>query len=334
MLETRLAPALTFTVNTLADTPDARPGDGFARDANGNTSLRAAITEGNEWPGQAITIKFQTGLTGTITLGSALDDLDNNFTITGPAAQGITLARSGSAPAFRIFYSRSNTTSSISNLSITGGSLNTGEGGAIRNDGTLTVSACKIYSNTAPNGGGISNEGGTLTVSDCEVYQNTATFNGGGLYSGSGTLNVTSASKVYSNKADLGAGIYNYPGATCSITISSQIYSNTATDSGGGIYNKGTLTMSGGSISANGATNNGGGIDNTGSGTATFTNVSFTGNGADKGGGFYVDGGSITFNTCTISGNLARIGPGGAWKAPGSYTANNCNIADAIVQDT
>ena len=37
----------TFTVNTTADTMDANPGDGIAADADGNTSLRAAVMEAN-----------------------------------------------------------------------------------------------------------------------------------------------------------------------------------------------------------------------------------------------------------------------------------------------
>ena len=37
----------TFNVNTTNDTADANPGDGLARDASGNTSLRAAIMEAN-----------------------------------------------------------------------------------------------------------------------------------------------------------------------------------------------------------------------------------------------------------------------------------------------
>ena len=37
------ANAATFTVNTTNDTVDANPGDGIAADANGRTTLRAAV---------------------------------------------------------------------------------------------------------------------------------------------------------------------------------------------------------------------------------------------------------------------------------------------------
>ena len=36
-----------FVVTTTADTVDATPGDGVAEDAEGNTSLRAAVMEAN-----------------------------------------------------------------------------------------------------------------------------------------------------------------------------------------------------------------------------------------------------------------------------------------------
>ncbi|MFI3228836.1 MAG: InlB B-repeat-containing protein [Bacillota bacterium] len=76
---------------------------------------------------------------------------------------------------------------------------------------------------------------------------------------------------------------------------------------GGGIYNDGTLTMSGGSISGNNATN-GGGIYN--AGTLTLENVTISGNIASSGGGVYSGIESIlnmydsiiTYNTAKASG--------------------------------
>ncbi|MCD4750244.1 MAG: CSLREA domain-containing protein, partial [Thermoanaerobaculales bacterium] len=43
--------AVEFTVDTLVDTPDLDPGDGFCQDNQGNCSLRAAIEETNIWGG-------------------------------------------------------------------------------------------------------------------------------------------------------------------------------------------------------------------------------------------------------------------------------------------
>ena len=53
-LSARSAQALTFTVNTAADTHDASLGDGRCRDSNAKCSLRAAIEENNRLSGNAI----------------------------------------------------------------------------------------------------------------------------------------------------------------------------------------------------------------------------------------------------------------------------------------
>ena len=48
LLEDRSLPA-TFVVNSVLDTVDANPGDMVAADASGNTTLRAAIMEANQF---------------------------------------------------------------------------------------------------------------------------------------------------------------------------------------------------------------------------------------------------------------------------------------------
>lgn len=57
------ARASSFTVNSLLDTSDANPGDGFCDDGAGNCTLRAAIQEANSFPGADV-ITFS--VTGTI----------------------------------------------------------------------------------------------------------------------------------------------------------------------------------------------------------------------------------------------------------------------------
>src|SRR5574341_1748137 len=59
---TRAARAATFTVNSVADLPDAVPGNAACETANGDgvCSLRAAVQEANAFPG-ADTINLATG---------------------------------------------------------------------------------------------------------------------------------------------------------------------------------------------------------------------------------------------------------------------------------
>src|SRR3954453_14375652 len=69
-----------FGVNTLVDTGDVHPGDGLARDANGLTSLRAAVMEANALAGHD-TVNLPAGTyaltrVGANENGAATGDLD------------------------------------------------------------------------------------------------------------------------------------------------------------------------------------------------------------------------------------------------------------------
>src|SRR5262245_42546904 len=101
-LEDRAVPAITFNVNTLADTGDKMIGDGNALDAQGNTSLRAALEEGENLGDLNVTVNLA-GVSGTIFLGTVLPDLTKNYTISGPGSINLIIARAGGAPDFRFF---------------------------------------------------------------------------------------------------------------------------------------------------------------------------------------------------------------------------------------
>ena len=170
-------------------------------------------------------------------------------------------------------------------------------GGAIENNGTLTVTKTTISGNQCDYlGGGIDNAG-VLVVSDSAVSANQAGTNivtpfpfyptGGGIYNdGRGAVTVRRTT-ISRNSAYLGEGIYNAGTLTvCGSTISRSRAG--AGYSGGGIDNTGTLTVSRTTISRNSATT-GGGIDNTGTLTVSHTTISR--NSATTGGGLY-NGGS------------------------------------------
>src|SRR5207244_3188877 len=120
-----------------------------------------------------------------------------------------------------------------------------------------------------------------------------------------------------------GGGISNQSGATCNISDSTQITFNktlAGNSQGGGVWNAGTFTMTGGSLSNNNAgdagmmvyTGLGGGIYNGGdNATATLSSVTLAQNNASTGGGFYLDSGSLQANQCYFDRNTADIGDGG-----------------------
>lgn len=135
--------AVTFTVNSLLDTPDVTPGDGTCANANGACTLRAAIQEANSFLGDD-TINISTA--GTINLTGALPILSSNITINGPGS-GLLTVRRDTGGNYRIFQSSG--TSSISGLTITNG---------------RTPDA--VTEDVAPFGGGIWQTGGSLTLRD------------------------------------------------------------------------------------------------------------------------------------------------------------------------
>jgi hypothetical protein len=155
----------------------------------------------------------------------------------------------------------------------------TGEGGGVRNRGTLTVSGSAIISNIAHWGGGIRNEG-RLTVSAASIGGNTATA---------------------------GGGIDNVESATLTdVTVDG----NTAEQDGGGIGNArrdsgdplggGSVTLAGVTVSGNSATTGGGGIA-IGRGSADLTNSTVS---ANTGGGIIAgEASGMTISSSTISGN-------------------------------
>ena len=105
------------------------------------------------------------------------------------------------------------------------------DGGGIDNIGG-SVTNCTVYDNTAQDGGGIWNNYGSIT--NCIIYGNTATDSGGGVVNNDflGSDSITNC-MVIANTAHYGGGICNYSGSVTNCTV----YNNIASVSGGGIYN-------------------------------------------------------------------------------------------------
>ena len=250
----------TLTVTTNAD--------------SGLGSLRAEIAAAKSGD----TVVFSAGLDGyTINLTSRELNITKNLTIQGPGANLLTIS---SGPYYvnktRIFEVDSATVT-LSGLRIINGgghasiygdySYDGWGGGILNRDGTLRVSGCTLYNNSAVYGGGIYNAG-TLTVSSCGMFSNSAENDGGGILNDYGTATVS--------------------GCTLS--------GNSAVSGGGGIYNYGTATVSGCTLSGNTAYS-GGGIDNAGSQLELMvSNSIFSSNTSDNINGPYTDGGGNAFH--------------------------------------
>ncbi|MDO4582538.1 MAG: right-handed parallel beta-helix repeat-containing protein [Planctomycetia bacterium] len=98
-------------------------------------------------------------------------------------------------------------TVNLGGLTLTGGTIDS-SGGAIHNQGTLTVMNSTIEGNSASTGGGIYNLG-TLTVINSTIAGNSASF-GGGIYNSNGGTMTVKNSTIAGNSAEFnGGGIYD-----------------------------------------------------------------------------------------------------------------------------
>jgi hypothetical protein len=203
-----------------------------------------------------------------------------------------------------------------------------GSGGGIRNQDTLTLIDSIVQGLEATDGGGgIANQG-TLTLINSDVNANGASF-GGGISNG-GTLTVTS-SAINGNGAGGGdgGGIHNSGKAT---VTNSRIAGNQGPRSGAGIVNLGTLELTGTTVEFNGLGCSGacltfvpgGGILNRGRLSVTKSTIS-----SNHGTGIVnAEFGELLLNNSTVSSNQADgVDPGAGINNLGTAFLLNATIA-------
>ncbi|MFI5459371.1 MAG: choice-of-anchor Q domain-containing protein [Isosphaerales bacterium] len=265
----------------------------------------------------------------TITLSSTLElfEEDGLEVIQGPGANALTVSGNHTVNVFSV---DGNTAATISGLTISGGTDSNAflggaaGGGGIFNNGTLTVRACVVSGNSAPNsanGGGIMNQN-ILTVADSKIEGNNGAINGGGILND--WVMTVSDSEIDSNSADYpggggeGGGIFNVVGVAT--IIDSTIAGNTGGAFGGGVGNAGaSLRVIGSVIADNSAgtagtpAGSGGGLY--ASGSMQITDSTIANNTANVGGGIFVNSGALMITDSTIAGNTATS-PLPSWLPP------------------
>ncbi|MBP2044999.1 beta strand repeat-containing protein [Methanobacterium aggregans] len=245
-------------------------------------------------------------------------NINQNMTITGENQDNTII--NGQQSGNSIFYVGPGITVTITNLTLRNSTAF--NGGAIYNQGNLTVTNCTLTGNTATNyGGAIYNEG-SLTVTNSTLTGNTAS-NGGAITNMNGNLTVTSTI-INNNVANDGGAISNYGNLT---VTNSLINNNSAASYGGAIENYGTLTLTKSTLTGNSASSSGGAIFNAMMGTSTVTNCTLTGNSASFTGGAIFNGGgsSVTVTNSTLTGNTAT-NYGGAIYTYGDVRVTNCTL--------
>src|SRR3990172_9066814 len=160
-------------------------------------------------------------------------------------------------------------------------------------------------------------EAGSATLIDRIVLKNpgdyklTRTDNGREDSSSTGDLDITSNVVISPTGPVTITAISGFTDRIFHILAGSVVISNTTimngnvSGDGGGIYNKGTLTLLSSTVRDNKAGGKGGGIYN--AGTLTLTNDTLSGNRAKTdGGGLYNASGIATLNNVTIASNTAN----------------------------
>jgi hypothetical protein len=337
----------TYTVTSTADdSGSVAPCTGSSPSFTCAT-LRDAISQANS-DGQNDAITFQSGLSGTITLGSTLTiDDGGGLTIDGPGAGTLTVSGAGHYEVFNVQNSSSNT---ISGLTITSGYVD-GRGGAIQNEngGDLTLTDDVISGSTATEeGGGVASDGFT-TISGTTISGNTSSDSaGGGLYveTGNFAADQIENSTITGNTAHNNGGGIESDGINLTIT-GSTISNNTSGSYGGGIdaaYSKYGLNISGSTISGNTATDGGGGLsvynrdrspaspkyEPVSIGTTTISN-----NQAPLGGGIDLvatqSGAPVKIDASTISGNQGGSGSFGGGLLVEAYANAPIDTTDSTI---
>src|SRR4051794_822976 len=275
--------ACTCTVDSLSDPTQL-----------GHTTLRDALISADANPGSTIT--FASGLSGTITLGSQLPTIRYPTTIVGPGASQLAVSGNNASRDFYLKGYDGPDATTISGLTITGGSAAIG-GGILSYDTDLTLTGAVVSGNhttgTGFGGGVLADSGGSLTIADSTVSGNTA-YAGGGVYTHyqSGiptTIRGSTISDNHASGSNAGGAYFDY---TSPATVqNSTIYGNTAAARGGGLYHYGQsggpgLTVSGSTITHNSAGFLGGGVVSHGGPAYTqpsFQNTIIAGNSAPTG---------------------------------------------------
>ncbi len=314
----------------------ASPVDAADIAVGGACSLADAITAANRDQAvggcpagegaDTITLSANTGLQWD------LPKITSDMTING---KGYTINGNN---RYRIFYIEKGSAVAIHNLTLTrsmgryiGSHLimegDDALGGAIYNEGRLTISSSSFSHNVSDEYGGAIYNIGDITISNSSFSDNRAATLGGAISNYDGTLLIIDSGFSDNTAEDGGAILNNWGGR---ITISNSSFSrNAAGEYGGAISIKtGTVTISDSSFNDNSAGQNGGAIHDW-FGKTSISNSSFSDNTAGwNGGAVYVDGDDPAALThVTLTNNIANQGGGIYMSASAEVNLYNSIIA-------
>jgi hypothetical protein len=179
-------------------------------------------------------------------------------------------------------------------------SISYNDGGAIYNNGTLTLTNCVAGDNTNEESGGVvAQNSGSTTITGCTFGDNQSLYSGGALYNDGGTMTVSTS--VFTG---------NYSGTGTGTGFESD---------GGAIDNEDTTTVTGCTFTGNEAGASGvsasggaiGGSNMNSTGTLVVRNCTITSSTASTDGGGIYSAAPLTVYDCTLTSNSSDLNGGG-----------------------
>ncbi|MFC1747594.1 PKD domain-containing protein [Pseudomonadota bacterium] len=321
--------ATEFTVNSVGDVQDAKPGDGVCETVPDNNicTLRAAIQETNAYPGHD-TIVVPSGVYTLVLRGfeSVTDDSFGDLDITDSvdiqgAGADTTVIQAGASLGElrdRVFDVVYGNYLNMSDITIEhGAAMQTmfphKHGGAIRSYGHLTLKNCVVQNNITArsvDGGGVYLGLGKALIENCIFKGNKAGIdgNGGAVYAENqiGNTLVIRHSQFIRNKAYNGGAVW---GGVRTLVENSLFETNSARE-GGAIGGEGVSVFRS-VLSDNYAAFNGGGYYALAGSARIIDSVISNNTALTSGGGVYVSlADSAVIERSLITGNTSNQGAG------------------------
>lgn len=334
------AEAASFQVSNLAD--------------SGPGSLREAIAQANA-TGEADTVTFAAGLTGTIRLSTGEIPITSGVDIQGPGAELLSVSGEDDSRIFSIdtdeAVGSARDAVSIAGLTLTNG-YGSLEGGAIAADETsLTLTALTIRNSRTNSGGGAVNvDSAPLTIVDSELTGNSSDGRGGAVYTDGDsdpdpgdTVTIRNCRITENYASDNGGAIYVDDGTGGDfLLVGSEVSDNDSLDRSGALHfygHAGFSTIRQSSISGNRSGNVGGGIYFDSSSLASYSasgllveNTTISGNRSEAAGGgaFIKNSGDrpVSFVSSTVADNASDGVGGGIHRADHDVSVTNTIVAD------
>ncbi len=207
---------------------------------SGAGTLRAAAAAALAQPGpdQIHFAESLSGLTVVLTSGEIATGAQTLVVDASSLENGVTLSGGGTS---RIFNTGTGTDLTLGALTLTGGAAPGGNGGAINNQGALSLHRCTLTGNTAGQGGGLYNTGNAL-LSLCTLAANSAAS--GGALRSHGPLSVTECTLSNNSATTAGGAIAGFS----TLVLGGSIVAGNTAPAGADIHNEGTLTRTGANL--------------------------------------------------------------------------------------